>query len=85
MKRLFAAVFALACVVESTSGFAASGTAPGIARVHGSRGAHGPPPPRIPSLQNRIPAPLPPPPQAPIINGPLSPTGLPPMGGARLP
>jgi hypothetical protein len=38
---------------------------------------------RMPDLQSRIPAPLPPPPQPPIINGPLSPSGLPPMGGAR--
>jgi len=38
---------------------------------------------QIPALQNRIPAPLPPPPQPPVINGPLSPSGLPSMGGAR--
>ena len=86
MKRLFAAVFAMACVVGiSTPGFARGpasgitpGTGPGFAR--GSAGLS-----RMPALQNRIPAPLPPPPQAPVINGPLSPTGLPPMGGARFP
>ena len=81
MKRLFAAVFAMACVVGiSTPGFA-RGPASGI---HGfARGSAGLS--RMPALQNRIPAPLPPPAQAPVINGPLSPTGLPPMGGARFP
>jgi hypothetical protein len=38
---------------------------------------------QTPSLQNRIPSPLPPPLQPPVIKGPLTPSGLPPMGGAR--
>ena len=56
-----------------------SGFAPGANSGFG-RGAHIR---QMPALQNRIPAPLPPPPQPPVINGPLSPSGLPPMGGAR--
>jgi hypothetical protein len=35
------------------------------------------------ALQNRIPTPLAAPAQPPVINGPLSPSGLPPMGGSR--
>jgi hypothetical protein len=58
----------------SGSGFA-HGTGSGIGRGARSR--------QLPSLQNRIPAPLPPSPQPPVINGPLTPSGLPPMGGAR--
>jgi hypothetical protein len=58
----------------SGSGFA-SGANSGFGRGANIR--------QMPALQNRIPAPLPPPPQAPAINGPLSPSGLPPMGGAR--
>ena len=76
MKLVLAAVFALALVVGSTPGFAARGFAPGF--------AHGPHS-RITTFHNRIPAPLASPPQAPVINGPLNPTGLPTMGGSRLP
>ena len=35
---------------------------------------------RTPNMQSRIPAPLPAPPQPPVINGPMSPSGLPAMG-----
>jgi hypothetical protein len=31
-------------------------------------------------MQSRIPTPLPPPAQPPVINGPVGPSGLPPMG-----
>ena len=86
MKRHFAAVFAAACLIGSSGpGFAASSGGAHRTRatppIIGEQGV----PPRLPNLQSRIPAPLPPPPQAPVINGPLSPTGLPPMGGARWP
>jgi hypothetical protein len=74
MKLVFAAVFAMAIIVGSTPSFAARGFAHGI----GSQ-------PRISAFHNRIPAPLAPPSQAPVINGPLNPTGLPTMGSDRLP
>jgi hypothetical protein len=76
MKLVFAAVFAVASIVGSTPGFAARGFTHGFA--HASQ-------PRISAFHNRIPAPLGPPPQAPVINGPLNPTGLPTMGGGRQP
>jgi hypothetical protein len=87
MKRLFAAVLAVA-VIGSTPGFAASRNGHGVRGshpviVHRGGGVRAPLAP--PAAQNRIPAPLPPPPQAPAINGPLNPTGLPPMGGFRWP
>lgn len=82
MKRVFAAVLAMASVVGSTPGFARGGFAHGAGFAHGSgRGGSvnnpailfgGVPAPQMPTFQNRIPAPLPPPPQAPIINGPCS-------------
>jgi hypothetical protein len=34
----------------------------------------------VPNLQSRIPTPLPAPAQPPVINGPVGPSGLPPMG-----
>lgn len=86
MKRLFAVLCAMAYFVGTTPVDAQSGSAPRGAR--GSRPiiVDGPPAPRIRTdHSNRIPAPLPPPPQAPAIHGPLNPTGLPPMGGARFP
>jgi hypothetical protein len=50
--------------------------------VGGHAGAHfGPRFPQTPATPNRVPTPLPSPPQAPVINGPLSPSGLPAMGG----
>jgi len=79
MKLVFAAVFAIASIAGSASSFAARGFAP--AAHIGLRGiAHGSIP-RIPAYHSRIPAPLPSPPQPPVINGPLTPNGLPSMGG----
>jgi hypothetical protein len=82
MKRIFAAVFALACIVGYTPAFAAN--AHGV--VHGSGGMNHSGAGsrlRVPNMQNRIPAPLAEPAQPPVINGPVGPSGLPPMGGAR--
>jgi hypothetical protein len=71
MKRLLAAVLAVACVVGSTPGFARGGIAHGDGFGNGfSRGGFGAP--RMHVLRNRIPAPLAAPAEAPIINGPLS-------------
>jgi hypothetical protein len=88
MKRLFAAVCAVACVVGSTSGFAAGGSGvgresrTGIVNGSGFGGVQGS---GIRAQQNRIPAPLPPPSQAPVINGPMSQNPLlPPMGAAGM-
>jgi hypothetical protein len=80
MKRIFAAVFALACVVGYTPAFArGNGGSVGIGMSHaGIRGAG--PRVRTPNQQSRIPAPLPAPAQPPVINGPLGPSGLPAMG-----
>jgi hypothetical protein len=88
MRRSLAFTFAVIFVVGSTIPALARGRAPG--RVPGtvargsSVGPELPLGPGLPSqgdaLQNRIPAPLPPPPQPPRINGPLNPSGLPPMG-----
>src|SRR5215475_6610427 len=76
MKRVFAAVLAAACVLASTPGFARGGLGHGSAFVN--RGGFvrdpttllGSPAPRMPSFQNRIPAPLAAPAQPPVINGP---------------
>jgi hypothetical protein len=85
MQRSVTAVFAVTLVT-----FVIGSTVPGFARggahVMGrggiGAGIGGGVRFRQPSaLQNRIPAPLPPPPLPPVINGPLSPSGLPPMGG----
>ena len=75
MQRLFAAVLAVTCVVGPTPGFARAGFAHGSGLGGFARNPTrllGAPVPRVPALQNRIPAPLAPPAQAPIINGPLS-------------
>ena len=83
MKHIFAAVFALACIVGYSPAFAQAG--PGVGNRSGgmTRGVEAEPPPRVPNMQSRVPAPLPAPAQPPVVNGPLSPSGLPPMGGAR--
>jgi hypothetical protein len=65
------------------SGSFARGPGSGFTRGMGSGVGRGAGLRQVPSMQNRIPAPLPPPPQPPVINGPLAPSGLPPMGGAR--
>ena len=81
MKRLFAAVLAVACIMGSNPSFARGGLAHGAGFAHGTgRGNFvrnpttllGNPAPRMPTFQNRIPAPLSEPAQAPIINGPMS-------------
>jgi len=85
MKRFFAAVCALACVIATSAALAAPnghragrgariGIGPGVDATQGMR---------TPNMQDRIPAPLPAPPQPPVIHGPLSPNGLPPMGLSR--
>jgi hypothetical protein len=78
MQRLLAAILlAAACVVAATPGFARGGVG-GFAHAAGHGFGRGSvplfvePPPQMPALENRIPAPLPSPSQAPIINGPLS-------------
>jgi hypothetical protein len=73
MKRMFAALLAVACVVGSTPGFArgagmSGGSGHGFAR--GVDPGFVEPLPQIP--ESRIPAPLAAPEQAPIINGPIS-------------
>ena len=75
MKRLFAAVLVVSCVVGSTPGLARGGSGHGAGRGGFERDPTvllGMPTPQMPAFENRIPAPLPPPAQAPIINGPLS-------------
>jgi hypothetical protein len=81
MKRVFAAVLAVACVLGPTAGFARGGFGHGAGFANGfsTSGAFRRDPtllgnthPSIPTYQSRIPAPLPPPAQPPIINGPCS-------------
>ena len=74
MKRLFAAVLAVACVVgASTSGLARGGFGHGAGLSGRSGTTHlGNPAPQMPVFESRSPAPLPSPAQAPVINGPLS-------------
>src|SRR4051794_15548346 len=83
MKRIFATIFVVACVVGQTPAFAAGVHGGGGMRAgHGAfRGSvHGARPMRVPNLQSRIPAPLPEPAQPPAINGPLRSTnGIPTM------
>jgi hypothetical protein len=81
MKHLFAAMFVMACVVAYTPSFAAGGHGIGRGSV-GSPRVRGPgrAPFRVPNMSNRIPRALPAPAQPPVINGPLSPSGLPAMG-----
>jgi hypothetical protein len=83
MKRIFTAIFAVACIVGHTPAFAAGahrgGGMPGGGTIRGT--AHGVRPMIVPNLQSRIPAPLPAPAQPPVINGPLkSSNGIPTMG-----
>ena len=83
MKHVFASVFALAYIVEYSTAIAADSG--GVKHRSGGIVREAEPPPRVPNMQNRIPAPLPAPAQPPVIGGPLqqSPSGIPPMGGAR--
>jgi len=91
MKRIFATIFVVACVVGQTPAFAAGvHGGGGMAGIHGGggiraghgafHGFRGERPMRVPNLQSRIPAPLPEPAQPPAINGPLrSNNGIPTM------
>jgi hypothetical protein len=75
MRRLFAAILAVICVIGSTPGFARGGFAHGAGRGGFERNPStllGVPAPQMPAFENRIPAPLPAPAQPPVINGPLS-------------
>jgi hypothetical protein len=72
MRRLFAVLLAVACVLAAT---------PSLARKAGNGSARIIRDPTVllgagtspaPVYRNRIPAPLPPPAQAPIVNGPIS-------------
>jgi hypothetical protein len=86
MKRIFVAVLAatlVAGLVPASAAGAHGGGGGGGMRAGGFRGLglRAPEPRlRVPNMQSRIPAPLPAPAQAPVINGPLSPNGMPAMG-----
>jgi hypothetical protein len=88
MKRSFkqglAAVLAVACVLGYSPAFAAGvhgggGHATGGMARQGGRVPRVPLP-NVPNTESRIPAPLAAPAQAPVINGPVGSSGLPPMG-----
>ena len=95
MQRSLAAVFAVTFVISvigpTVPGFARRGApgtiggggAAGIGRGIGAGIGGGVRFRQPAALQNRIPAPSPPATQPPVINGPLSPSGLPPMGSMR--
>ena len=81
MKHFLAAMLAMACVVAYTPSFAVGAQGIGRGSAGIARGiGHGPGRFQVPNMANRIPKALPPPAQPPVINGPLSPSGLPPMG-----
>jgi hypothetical protein len=87
MKRIFATIIAVACIVGYTPAFAA-GAHGGSAHLMRGGTIGGPSqrvhPTTVPNLQGRIPGPLPAPAQPPVINGPLNPsTQLPPMGSQQ--
>jgi hypothetical protein len=73
MKHLVAALCAVALLLTCTPGFAAGRLVPSQSPFAGTRS-------ETRDLQTRIPTPLPQPGQAPVVNGPLTPSGLPPMG-----
>ena len=86
MKRIFIAMIAVALAAGLTPASAAGMHGGGMhaggmhaGGVHGIRGLRAPTV-REPSMQSRIPAPLPAPTQPPVINGPLNPNGMPSMG-----
>jgi len=71
MKRVFAAVLAVACVVGSTPSFARGVRAHGADVVRDDPTTRlGNPAPQMPTFESRTPAPLPSPSQAPVVNGP---------------
>ena len=72
MQGLFAAVLAVACVVGSTPGFARGAGHAGRGGFMRDPTLRLAPVPRVPAMQNRIPARLASPAPAPRINGPIS-------------
>jgi hypothetical protein len=81
MKRVLVAAFALAYLISYSPAFAASGHGGGVRGMGGiTRGARVPPPPSVPNMQGRIPSATPAPARPPVVNGPVGPSGLPPMG-----
>jgi hypothetical protein len=79
MKRLFAVLCAMAYLAGSVPVFAAS-SQKGARRSRPVIVQESQVPPVPTNHLDRIPAPLPPPAQPPVINGPLTPNGLPSMG-----
>jgi hypothetical protein len=88
MKSIFAAMVAVAFIAGAVPASAAGarggshGGSPGGTTGSGVhlRGTRVAPPPSVPNMQSRIPAPLPEPARPPAINGPLTPNGMPSMG-----
>ena len=90
MKRILVATIAVGLMAGLNPAAAAgphgrvSGGTQGMG-MPGTRGTTTPdlsvePMPHMPNLQRRIPAPLPEPAQPPVVNGPVGPSGIPPMG-----
>lgn len=81
MKKIIVILLSATCVMSYTQAFAASRAAGTHTRgTVGMGRLQAEPPPPVPNMQQRIPAPLSAPARAPTINGPLSPNGLPSMG-----
>jgi hypothetical protein len=85
MKRIFVAMVTVAFIAGLTPASAAprgggGGVHAGAINGGGFRGLRGraEPLPRIP--QSRVPAPLPAPAGPPVVNGPVGPSGMPPLG-----
>ena len=86
MKRIFVASIAVG-LIAGLMPASAAGVHGGATHGTGMSGAASPrmhvprvPSTPVPDMQSRIPAPLPAPSQAPVINGPVGPSGLSPMG-----
>ena len=87
MKRILVATIAVGLIAGLTPAVAA-GVHEGGGRMHGTGMTRmpgmgvpdGEPMHRVPNMQTRIPAPLPAPAQPPVVNGPVGPSGMPPMG-----
>jgi hypothetical protein len=82
------AIAFIAGAVPASAAGAHGGGSPGGGTVGGGRvgggvhirGTRVAPPPSVPNMQSRVPAPLAEPARPPAINGPLSPNGMPSMG-----
>jgi len=72
MRRLFAVILALACVLGTTSAFARKAAQGSNRVIRDPTVLLGAGAPQVPVYRNRIPAPLAAPAQAPTINGPIS-------------